>query len=184
MAVRKSLLVAAAIVGIFIFQVHAATLSPKLSSQIAGLANEASVGVVIISFNSPSGLTPANLDVLRSMGVTSGVTFNRLGMVGAVLTAGQVHALATNSSVRSIWDNERLQYYMNQARTMAGVEKLRTDTALTVRNGGMPVSGSGNFSVLVIDSGIDATHADLPLGTKVIQNTQRVVSTNTGNTGT
>ena len=47
----------------------------------------------------------------------------------------------------------------------------------------MPVSGQGNFSVLVIDSGIDATHADLPLGTKVIQNTQRVVSTNTGNTG-
>src|SRR5262249_34823281 len=33
------------------------------------------------------------------------------------------------------------------------------------------------------DTGIDATHADLPLGTKVIQNTQRVVSTNTGNTG-
>ncbi|HSU25998.1 MAG TPA: S8 family serine peptidase, partial [Pyrinomonadaceae bacterium] len=33
------------------------------------------------------------------------------------------------------------------------------------------------------DSGIDATAADLPYGTKVIQNTQRVVSTDTGNTG-
>ena len=180
---RKSLWIAVAILSIFIFQVRAATVSPGLTSQIAGMADDASVGVVIISFGSPSGLTPANLDALRSVGITSGVTFNRLGMVGAVLTAGQVRALSTNSSISSIWDNERLQYYMNQARTMAGVEKLRTDSALTLRNGGMPVSGAGNFSVLVIDSGIDATHADLPLGTKVVQNTQRVVSTNTGNTG-
>ena len=54
---------------------------------------------------------------------------------------------------------------------------------MTLRNGGLPVSGSGDFSVMVIDSGIDATTADLPYGTKVIQNTQRVVSTDTGNTG-
>ena len=179
----KSFSIAIAIVSIFFFQVQAATVAPKLSLQIAGLANDASVGVVIVSFNSPGGLTPANLDVLRSVGVNSGVTFSRLGMVGAVLTAGQVRALSDNASVKSIWNNEQLQYYMNQARTMAGVERLRTDPALTLRNGGMPVSGAGNFSVLVIDSGIDATHADLPLGTKVIQNTQRVVSTNAGNTG-
>ena len=179
----KSLLIAFAIVGIFALHAQATTLSPKLSSQITGLADDASVGVVIVSFDSPSGLTPANVDVLRSVGVTSGVTFDRLGMVGAVLTAGQVRALSTNPAIRSIWDNERLQYYMNQARMMTGVEKLRTDSTFTLRNGGMPISGSGNFSVLVIDSGIDATHADLPLGTKVVQNTQRVVSTNTGNTG-
>jgi serine protease AprX len=177
------LLIVVAVCSFFVFQARAATLSPALNTQIAGLANDASVGVVIISFNAPNGLSSAHLDVLRGVGITSGVTFNKLGMVGAVLTAGQVRALRSNPSVRSIWNNERLQYYMNQARVMAGVDKVRTDAAMTLRNGGMPVSGAGNFSVMVIDSGIDATHADLPLGTKIIQNTQRVVSTNTGNTG-
>ena len=43
----------------------------------------------------------------------------------------------------------------------------------------MPVSGAGDFSVLVIDSGIDATHADLQFGTKVIQNVHPVVATGT-----
>jgi serine protease AprX len=177
------LLVAVAIGGIFMVQAQAATVSPKLQDQIAGLGDDASVGVVIISFNAPGGLTSSHLSVLQNVGVTSGVTFNKLGMVGAVLTAGQVRALSGNPAVASIWNNERLQYYMNHARMMAGVDKLRSDAAMTLRNGGLPVSGAGNFSVLVIDSGIDATHADLPLGTKVIQNTQRVVSTNTGNTG-
>ncbi|HUR97063.1 MAG TPA: S8 family serine peptidase [Pyrinomonadaceae bacterium] len=177
------LLIVLSMCSLLAFHVQAARVSPKLTSQIAGVANDTSVGVVIISFNAPNGLTSAHLDVLRGVGITSGVTFNKLGMVGAVLTAGQVRALSTNSVVKSIWNNERLQYYMNQARMVAGVEKLRSDSALTLRNGGMPVSGAGNFSVMVIDSGIDATHADLPLGTKIVQNTQRVVSTDTGNTG-
>jgi serine protease AprX len=50
---------------------------------------------------------------------------------------------------------------------------------MTLRNGGMPVSGAGNFSVLVIDSGVDATHADLQFGTKVIQNVQTPVAAGT-----
>ncbi len=161
----------------------AATLSPKLSSQLSSLSNGASVGVVIISFNTSSGLTTTHLNLLRSVGVFSGVTFQKLGMVGAVLTAGQVRSLAANSAVRSIWTNDQQVYYLNAARVVTGVDKLRTDPAFTFRNGGMPVSGAGDFSVLLIDSGIDATTADLPYGTKVVQNTQRVVSTDAGNTG-
>ena len=163
--------------------INAATLSPALQGQMNGLANNASVGVVIISFNTSDGLSTANLNTLRAVGLTSGVTFQKLGMVGAVLTAGQVRTLAANPSVKSIWSNDRLQYFMNAARMVTGVDKIRSDPAFTLRNGGMPVSGNGDFSVLVIDTGIDTTHGDLPMGTKVIQNTQRVVSTEAGNTG-
>ena len=162
---------------------QAATLSPALQSQLIGRANSASVGVVIVSFKGTNGLTLSNLTLLQSIGVTKGVTFQKLGMVGAVLTAGQVRTLQNNSSVKSIWSNDRQMYYMNAARMMAGVDKIRTDSAFTFRNGGFPVSGNGDFSVLVIDSGIDATQADLPLGSKIIQNTHRVVSTDAGNTG-
>ena len=168
---------------LFYAGLNAATLSPALQSQMNGLTNDASVGVVIISFNTSDGLSTANLNALRGVGITSGVTFQKLGMVGAVLTAGQVRTLATNISVKSIWSNDRLQYFMNAARMVTGVDKIRSDPAFTLRNGGMPVSGNGDFSVLVIDTGIDTTHGDLPMGTKVIQNTQRVVSTEAGNTG-
>lgn len=170
----------------FLFSgIQAASISPFLRNQINGLANNASVGVVIISFDAPNGLTLINLNTLRSLGITKGVTYQTLGMVGAVLTAGQVRALANNSSVRSIWSNDRQIYYMNQARMVTGVDRVLNDEndAFSPYNSGLPISGSGDFSVFVIDSGIDATHADLPLGTKVIQNTQRVVSTDTGNTG-
>ncbi len=161
----------------------AATLSPKLQNQLNNLANSVSVGVVIISFNTSNGLNQSHLNILHALGINNGVTFPTLGMVGAALNAGQVRALAGNPAVRSIWSNDRQRYHMNQARMMTGVDKIRTDAAFTLRNGGMPVSGRGDFSVFVIDSGIDATHADLPFGTKVIQNTQRIVSTDTGNTG-
>jgi serine protease AprX len=179
----QSLLLALVITGFCLFQSQGATLSPTLQTQLNGMANGAKVGVVIISFNAPNGLTAGHLNILRGVGVLKGVTFPHLGMVGAVLTAGQVRTLANNSAVRSIWSNDRLIYYMNQARMMTGVDKTRTDGDFTLRNGGMPVTGAGDFSVLVIDSGIDATHGDLPLGTKIVQNTQRVVSTDTGNTG-
>jgi len=173
-----------AFVGVFAFGAAAtAKLSPTLEAQISGVPNTTSVGVVIVCFNTTNGLTNTHLNLLRALGITSGVTYQRLGMVGAVLNAGQVRFLQNNGAVRSIWSNDEQRYFMNQARTVAGVDKLRSDQAMTFRNGGFPVSGSGDFSVLLIDSGIDATTADLPSGTKVIQNTQRVVSTDAGNTG-
>jgi len=177
------LLAACSLAAIFVLNLQAAKLGPTLQKQLSGLADNVSLGVVIVSFNDANGLIPADLALLRSLGVTGGVTFDKLGMVGAVLNAGQIRALAANPSVKSIWSNDRLQYYMNSARVATGVDRLRTDAAMTLRNGGLPVSGSGDFSVMIIDTGIDATHADLPYGTKVIQNTQRVVSTDTGNTG-
>lgn len=157
---------------------QAATLSPTLQSQLSQLGDSASVGFVIVTFNSSNGLNTAHLDILRGLGINKGITFQMLGMVGTIATAGQVRALASNSAVRSVWSNDRLHYYMNQARVITGVDRIRTDAAFTFANGGLPVSGKGDFSVMVIDSGIDATHNDLKLGPqKVIQNVQVLTST-------
>jgi serine protease AprX len=161
----------------------AATLAPKLQNQVSTLADNASVGVVIVSFNTTSGLNDSHLNLLRSLGINNGVTYKNLGMVGAVLNVGQVRALAANPSVSSVWTNDKLQYHMNHARKVTGVDRIRDDRGFQLRNNNFPVTGKGDFSVLVIDSGIDATHSDLQFGTKVIQNTQRAVSTDSGNTG-
>jgi serine protease AprX len=174
---RKSIIsiVMAAVFAVAAIGVNAATLSPALSSRLSGLADSADVGMVIVAFNTNSGLRESHLNILRNVGVTGGQTFPTLGMVAQPMTAGQVRALAARPEVASLWSNDPIDYYMDSARTMAGVDKLMTDAAFTFRNGGMPVSGSGDFSVLVIDSGIDATHADLQLGLNVIQNVQTVV---------
>ncbi|MEO7658132.1 MAG: hypothetical protein ABIV48_00830, partial [Pyrinomonadaceae bacterium] len=173
------LILAALAMSLLAIGAFGATLGPKLQTQLATLGDNADVGMVIVSFKSNSGLKESHLDVLRSVGVTGGQTFPTLGMVAQPMTVSQVRALSTNPAVRSIWSNDPLIYYMNQARVLGGVAKVQTDSAMTTRNGGMPVSGAGNFSVLVIDSGIDATHADLPFGTKVVQNVHPVLATST-----
>lgn len=157
----------------------AATLGPVLQSQLNGLANTASVGVIIVSFDTTAGLNNSHLDVLRGVGVTRGIMLQRLGMVAAPMTAGQVRALVYNPAVVSIWSNDRLSYFDDQARTVTGVERVRIDGGFTLRNGGMPVSGAGNFSLVINDSGIDATHPDLQFGPKVIQNVQVLTDTDT-----
>ena len=159
--------------------IQAATLSPDLQNKLTNAADNVSVGMVIVTFNTNSGLQESHLNVLRGVGVTGGQTFPILGMVAQPMTAGQVRALSNNSAVRSIWSNDKLIYYMSQARMLTGVDKLRSESAFTTRNGGMPVSGAGDFSVLIIDSGIDATHADLPFGSKVVQNVHPVLATST-----
>lgn len=169
-----------ALVGVLFGQSFAAAkLSPALRSKLNGLANHVQVGMVVVSFKTNNGLQNSHLNVLRSVGILGGQTFPTLGMVAQPMTAGQVRALANNPSVRSIWSNDRLYYYMHQARVVGGAARVESDRAFAVRNGGLPVSGAGDFSVLVIDSGIDATHADLQFGTKVIQNVQTPVAAGT-----
>ncbi|MFL6256706.1 MAG: S8 family serine peptidase, partial [Pyrinomonadaceae bacterium] len=165
-----------------IANVSAATLGPSLKARLNGLAADAKVGTVIISFNTTRGLQPAHLDALRAVGISGGLTLKRLGMVAVMATAGQVRAIAANPSVRSVWFNDRLNYFDYEARTLTGVERLKTDRGFTTANGGLPVSGKGDFSVVINDSGIDATHPDLQLGKNVVQNVLIATDEQTNNT--
>jgi len=176
----------ASVAGLFICLVvnatiAAATLSPTLQTKLGGAADSVSVGTVIVAFNTSSGLNDSHLNALRAVGIRRGFALSQLGMVATVATAGQVRALAGNSAVRSVWSNDPLYYYLNQARVLAGVDRLRTDSSLTTRNGGLPVSGQGNFSVVINDSGIDGTHNDLKFGPHVIQNVQIITDTDFNN---
>ena len=173
--ILQRIAVGAALMLVMCAVASAAKLSPSLAYQLGSLPNGANVGVVIVSFNTNSGLSAAHLDVMRSVGMTRGLTLQRLGMVAAPATAGQVRALIGNEAVRSVWSNDKLDYFMHQARVLCGVDRVRADRQFTIANGGLPVAGQGNFSVVVNDSGIDGTHADLKYPNHVVQNVQIVV---------
>jgi serine protease AprX len=157
----------------------AAKLDPTLQSKIASLADSAGAGVVIVSFNTDTGLDNSHLAVLQSLGINKGLTLKQLGMVAFPATVAQVRALVGNSAVRSVWANHKLSYFNNESRILTGVDRLRADSNLTRANGGLPVSGKGDFSVVINDSGIDARHPDLQYPDHVVQNVQLVTDTTT-----
>ena len=167
------------LMGVSVFQINAAELSPTINNQLNTLTDNTEIGMTIVAFNTTEGLNENHLDMLRAVGINVGYTFENLGMVASPMTIGQIRSLNNNPNVRSIWSNDKLQYFMHEAKVVTGVDKLRTDAGFTTRNGGFPVSGKGDFSVMVIDSGVDATHADLQFGTKVIQNVQTLVGNGT-----
>jgi serine protease AprX len=123
---------------------------------------------IVVVYKQSSPVQPSQLLGLQLLGITRGVTFQRLPMVGALATPGAIRQLAKRSDVLSIHYNKTLQYYNNGAREISGVNDLQADP-----NFGYTGAGVG---VMVIDSGIDATHSDLAYGDRVIQNVQALTN--------
>ena len=83
-----------------------------------------------------------------------------LPMAGAILTAAQIRTIATWPDVYSITLNTRLTYFLAES-----VPYIRANQVWNTYG-----ESGANATVAIIDSGIDATHPDLPSGAKVIQN--------------
>lgn len=122
---------------------------------------------VIVTFDNDGPLTASQIGSLASLGL-NGVHMLELPMAGVLATPAQVDLLSRLPGVRSLWLNEELAFVNEDGRALTGVDRMRTDRNL--RNAmGLPYSGLG-IGVMVNDSGIDATHPDLPLGRQVVQN--------------
>jgi len=122
---------------------------------------------VIVSFSGDGPLSLAEVNALKSLGL-KGIHFRSLPIAGVVATPYQVAQLASLPGVRSLWLNDRLEYENDGSTEITGVDRMRTDGRLRSFNG-LPFSGKG-VGVLINDSGIDGTHADLMYPTHVIQN--------------
>lgn len=131
--------------------------------QVEGLLN------VIVTFHGEGAPTTENVELLKTLGIHTGVTMQSLPIAGVLATAEQVQELSEKNDVRSLYLNRKVEMYNGNATELTGVNKVRTDQDMQKANGGFPVSGKG-VGVVVNDSGVDGTHPDMKLGKNLVQN--------------
>ena len=88
-------------------------------------------------------------------------TLKTLPMAMSVLTPDQIRTVASWSETKSVWNNRVYTLDLDESTKMIKADKVWSGSGLR-----RPYTGAG-VGVAVIDSGIDATHPDLPYGAKV-----------------
>lgn len=139
-----------------LLQALTATLDPVLSDLLKKATPGQLIEAVVTFDHSP---TEADITAVMARGVQV-VPFQKLPMVGVRGTSGQIARLSTLAGARSIYANRALTYFLDESVSLIGADRVWNQFDYTGRG----------VTVAVIDSGIDATHPDLPFGSKVIQN--------------
>jgi serine protease AprX len=185
---KRTLIIAAAFV-ITVMQLAEHRSSAQLTSattNIDSTTNSAKVDPLILAYlNSQDATTqvpvvityasmPSSTEIarLQSVGITKGTLLRELPMIIAPMNAAQLTAVKNQSGVRSIWGNRIMKPFTNESRLFIGATQMMADREVQLANNqnpGMPISGKG-IGIGYIDTGIDATHADLKYGTKTVQN--------------
>jgi serine protease AprX len=132
---------------------------------------------VIVTFDAQGAPTKDHLNLLKGLGITTGISMRSLPIAGVLATKEQIEKLAAMPEVKSVYLNHKLTYSNYDANHVTGVDKARTDTAFQKENGGLPFTGKG-VGVVVNDSGVDGTHPDLKFGEHLVQNVMGTTNLN------
>jgi serine protease AprX len=143
-----------------------AHLDPNLIKKIsaAGAADELAV---VVTYRQAGPVNAGQLATLKALGIEKGRTMRTLPIAGVLATPAEIRALAAKDDVLSIYWNAPLRYMDVEANRISSATRAFSSPADFGR--AIPFSGKG-VGVMINDSGIDATHDDLKLGTHVVQN--------------
>jgi serine protease AprX len=135
----------------------------ELTKVLNDITSNALVEAVVTYDSLPSS---SDVSALNNLGLET-KTFSKLPMIAVKGTKLEITSLLSSSlDAVSVYYNKDLTFLMKDSRKLIGAERVWNELGYT---------GKGT-TVAVIDSGIDATHADLPFGEeKVVQNVKFLV---------
>jgi len=164
----SKLALGAALAGFSLTAAADAIVGEQLESQLASLTSTDQI-MVVTTFKQLEPVSSEQVQQILDLGITQGVQFQSLPSIGILATPAQIKTLLKLEGVASVFLNRDLDYFNAEARELTGVEKLQSNEFY--QRNGFRYTGKG-VTVMVNDSGIDATLDDLAYGKKVVQNVQ------------
>ena len=146
--------------------VSATVLDDELSAALANAAADERLEV-IATFDP----TLTTGDLLQSAIIDLGagaLGFRHLPMVAALATPAEVQALQALGGVKGVY-----LATVEQPLNREAVTSVRADEVYAMNAGTGPITGKG-IGIAILDTGVDATHPDLRLGEKTVQNVHTV----------
>jgi serine protease AprX len=140
------------------------SVDPELAVRLDRLTDDSNVNAVLAYHRLP---TDADINDLKTIGISSGTRYRALPMITLTATRRQLIAVSHLPAVRSIYGNRTLQPTRDANISLNNVAPIVGDVDLSSGNSGLALSGRG-VTVAVLDTGLDATHGDF--GNRVVQN--------------
>ncbi|HEV8375573.1 MAG TPA: S8 family serine peptidase, partial [Candidatus Polarisedimenticolia bacterium] len=150
------------------------SLDLELLNQLSFLPDTSSINVIVTYRSAPNA---TDFVALNALGIFGGTVFRKLPMVVVDALPDQIRAIAALARVRSVYFDRTLSFFDTESRDLIGMGDVESDPDLLV--GGTVPSGAG-VTIAVLDTGVDATHPDLPFGAKVLENVRVNTALNTG----
>ena len=144
------------------------SVDPELAIKLNNATDDSNLNAVVVFH---SAVTDADIEDLKGIGIHGGTRFRVLPMVYVSGTRQQIMAISRLRTVRSIYGNRTLVFNADPYFRPTGVDRVSTDSELSTKNSGLPVSGR-NVTVAVLDTGINSQHPDL--AGKVVQNVRLI----------
>jgi serine protease AprX len=146
-----------------------AAIGKQLAQVLPTMSGEETI-MAVVTFEQMNAVSVSQIRAMKALGISKGVQFSAVPVMGLVANVAQIEAIAARDDVRSVWLNRKLDYFNASSRQITGVDKIQ-GTEFANRNGGTEYTGKG-VTIMVNDSGIDATHQDLFFGDVVVDNVQ------------
>lgn len=140
------------------------SVDPELAIRLNEATDDSNINAIIVYHQA---VRDSDIAQLQQIGIPGGTRLRVLPMVYVTATRGQLIAASRLPSVRSLYGNRTLTFNSDPYFNATGVQRVAGDNDLRVENSGLPMTGR-NVTVAVLDTGINAQHADL--AGKVIQN--------------